>query len=242
MDESKIKIIVDAGHGGLDGGASGNNLVEKDLNLESSLYMFNRFKELGIPVKMTRETDEYLPKTQRVNKVKELYNDDPNVILISNHINAGGGEGAEVVYSLKNNSTLAQNVLDRIGEAGQIKRKIYQRRLPENPNKDYYYILRETGKLEPILIEYGFIDNENDSTKLKNNLTKYAEAVVKAVSEYAGYNYALPGEKPNQNNEIYIVQKGDTLYSIALENNITVSELKQLNNLINNTIYVGQQL
>ena len=242
MDESKIKIVVDAGHGGLDGGASGNNLVEKDLNLESSLYMFNRFKELGIPVKMTRETDEYLPKTQRVNKVKELYNDDPNVILISNHINAGGGEGAEVVYSLKNNSTLAQNVLDRIGEAGQIKRKIYQRRLPENPNKDYYYILRETGKLEPILIEYGFIDNENDSTKLKNNLTKYAEAVVKAVSEYAGYNYALPGEKPNQNNEIYIVQKGDTLYSIALENNITVSELKQLNNLINNTIYVGQQL
>lgn len=242
MDESKIKIIVDAGHGGLDGGASGNNLVEKDLNLESSLYMFNRFKELGIPVKMTRETDEYLPKTQRVNKVKELYNDDPNVILISNHINAGGGEGAEVVYSLKNNSTLAQNVLDRIGEAGQIKRKIYQRRLPENPNKDYYYILRETGKLEPILIEYGFIDNENDSIKLKNNLTKYAEAVVKAVSEYAGYNYALPGEKPNQNNEIYIVKKGDTLYSIALENNITVSELKQLNNLINNTIYVGQQL
>lgn len=204
--------------------------------------MFNRFKELGIPVKMTRETDEYLPKTQRVNKVKELYNDDPNVILISNHINAGGGEGAEVVYSLKNNSTLAQNVLDRIGEAGQIKRKIYQRRLPENPNKDYYYILRETGKLEPILIEYGFIDNENDSIKLKNNLTKYAEAVVKAVSEYAGYNYTLPGEKPNQNNEIYIVQKGDTLYSIALENNITVSELKQLNNLINNTIYVGQQL
>lgn len=93
MDESKIKIIVDAGHGGLDGGASGNNLVEKDLNLESSLYMFNRFKELGIPVKMTRETDEYLPKTQRVNKVKELYNDDPNVILISNHINAGGGDG-----------------------------------------------------------------------------------------------------------------------------------------------------
>ena len=242
MDESKIKIIVDAGHGGLDGGASGNNLVEKDLNLESSLYMFNRFKELGIPVKMTRETDEYLPKTQRVNKVKELFNDDSNVILISNHINAGGGEGAEVVYSLKNNSTLAQNVLDRIGEAGQIKRKIYQRRLPENPNKDYYYILRETNVSEPLLIEYGFIDNMNDANKLRNNLNDYAEAVVKAVTEYAGYTYTLPGEIPNQNSEIYIVKRGDTLYSIARDNNITVSELKQLNNLSNNTIYIGQQL
>lgn len=242
MDESKIKIIVDAGHGGLDGGASGNNLVEKDLNLESSLYMFNRFKELGIPVKMTRETDEYLPKTQRVNKVKELFNDDSNVILISNHINAGGGEGAEVVYSLKNNSTLAQNILNRIGEAGQIKRKIYQRRLPENPNKDYYYILRETNVSEPLLIEYGFIDNMNDANKLRNNLNDYAEAVVKAVTEYAGYTYTLPGEIPNQNSEIYIVKRGDTLYSIARDNNITVSELKQLNNLSNNTIYIGQQL
>lgn len=242
MNESNIKIIVDAGHGGLDGGATGNNLIEKNLNLETSLYMYDRFMELGIPVKLSRSTDEYLPKTERVNKIKDLYNNDPNVILISNHINAGGGEGAEVVYALKNEPTLAQSVLNNIGDAGQIKRKVYQRRLPENPNKDYYYILRETGNLEPILIEYGFIDNEQDANKLKNNLTDYAEAVVKAVSEYAGYNYLLPGETPNQNNEIYIVKKGDTLYSIARDNKITVSEIKQLNNLSNNTIYVGQQL
>ena len=54
-----------------------------------------------------------------------------------------GGEGAEVVYSLKNSPTFANLVLDNIGDAGQIKRKAYQRRLPENPNKDYYYVLRE---------------------------------------------------------------------------------------------------
>ena len=90
MDETKKKIIIDAGHGGIDGGASGNDLIEKDLNLKISLYMLNRFNELGIPAKMTRNNDEYLPKTERVNRVKELYNDEPNVILISNHINAGG--------------------------------------------------------------------------------------------------------------------------------------------------------
>ena len=240
MNETNKKIIIDAGHGGLDGGATGNNLIEKNLNLQSSLYMYKRFQELGIPVKMTRTTDEYLPKTERVNKIKELYNNDPNVILISNHINAGGGEGAEVVYALKNNSTLAQSVLNSIGNAGQIKRKIYQRRLPENPNKDYYYIIRETGNLEPILIEYGFIDNENDAKKLKNNIEDYAEAVVKAVSEYAGYNYFLPGEINNE--EVYVVKKGDTLYSISKDTKVSVDEIKKLNNLSNNTIYVGQQL
>lgn len=242
MNNSNIKIIVDAGHGGLDGGASGNDLIEKNLNLQSSLYMYDRFNELGIPVKMTRTTDEYLPKTERVNRVNELYPNDQNVILISNHINAGGGEGAEIVYSLRNDSILAQEILNNIGDAGQIKRKIYQRRLPENPNKDYYYILRETNVSEPLLIEYGFIDNMNDANKLRNNLNDYAEAVVKAVTEYAGYTYTLPGEIPNQNPEIYIVKRGDTLYSIARDNNITVSELKQLNNLSNNTIYIGQQL
>lgn len=151
-----------------------------------------------------------------------------------------GGEGAEIVYSLKNEPTLAQKVLDSIGEAGQIKRKIYQRRLPENPNKDYYYILRETGNLEPILIEYGFIDNVNDAQKLKNNLIDYAEAVVKAVSEYAGYQY-FPTDNIIENKK-YIVQKGDTLYSIAKKFNLTVENLKKMNNLVNNTITIGQTL
>ena len=242
MNNSYIKIIIDPGHGGVDGGATGNNLIEKDLNLKSSLYMYDRFNELGIPVKITRDSDEYLPKTERVERVKSLYNNEPNVILISNHINAGGGEGAEVVYSLKNDSTLAQSELNNIGEAGQIKRKVYQRRLPENPNKDYYYILRETGNLEPILIEYGFIDNINDASKLKNNLEDYAEAVVKAVAEYAGYDYVKPGEIIDINKEIYIVKRGDTLYSIARDNNISVAELKKINNITNNTIYIGQEL
>ena len=166
-------IIVDAGHGGIDSGAVGNNLLEKDLNLQAAQYMYNRLKELGIPAKMTRDNDEYLPKDERVRRIKNLYNNSPNTILVSNHINAGNGEGAEVVYSLKNNSTLADLVLNNIGEQGQIKRKTYQRRLPENPNLDYYYILRETGNTEPILVEYGFIDNKNDSYKLKNNLNNY---------------------------------------------------------------------
>ena len=55
-------IIIDAGHGGIDSGAVGNGLLEKDLNLQASLYLYNRLKELGIPTKLVRDNDEYLPK------------------------------------------------------------------------------------------------------------------------------------------------------------------------------------
>lgn len=66
--------------------------------------------------------------------------------------------------------------------------------------------------------------------------------MVKAVTEYAGYDYVKPGEIIDINKEIYIVKRGDTLYSIARDNNISVAELKKINNITNNTIYVGQEL
>ena len=143
------------------------------------------------------------------------------------------------MYSLRNEPTLAQLALNNIGEAGQIKRKIYQRRLPENPNLDYYYILRETGNAEPILVEYGFIDNEKDATKLKTNLNEYVEAVVKAIAEYSGYKYTPPNI---QNNNTYTVKKGDTLYKIANQFNLTIQELKKINNLTNDILQIGQIL
>lgn len=52
--------------------------------------MYDRFKELGIPVTLTRDTDITLTPTERVNKILSAYGDDPNVIVISNHLNAGG--------------------------------------------------------------------------------------------------------------------------------------------------------
>lgn len=236
---NNTKVIVDAGHGGIDSGAVGNGLLEKDLNLQAGKYLYQRLQELGIPSVIIRDTDEYLPKTPRIERVLEAYNNSPNTILVSNHMNAGGGEGAEVIYSLRNEPTLAQLVLDNIGEAGQLKRKIYQRRLPENPNLDYYYILRETGNAEPILIEYGFVDNERDAEKLKRNLNQYVEGVVKAIAEYANYSYIPPN---TQNNNTYIVQKGDTLYKIANQFNLSVQKLKDLNNLTNDNLQIGQIL
>ncbi|MBR5370243.1 MAG: LysM peptidoglycan-binding domain-containing protein [Bacilli bacterium] len=231
-------IIIDAGHGGIDSGAIGNNLLEKDLNLQAAQYLYNRLKELGIPTKLVRDNDEYLPKEERVRRIKKLYNNSPYTILISNHMNAGNGEGAEIVYSLKNDSTLADLILNNIKESGQKVRRTYQRRLPENPNLDYYYILRETGNTTPLLIEYGFIDNINDSKRLKNNLNDYVEGVVKGLTEYLNYPY-IP---PNKVLEYYTVQKNDTLYSISRKFNIPIDKLIEINNLTSDILSIGQIL
>lgn len=242
MKNNLVGVIVDAGHGGEDPGAVSGNLKEKDLTLKAALYMYDRLKDLGVNAVLTRESDTSLPKNERINKVKSLFNDSSDVLLISNHINAGGGEGAEIVYALRSTPTLANMALDNIVKAGQVSRGIYQRVLPENPSKDYYYILRETGNAEPILVEYGFIDNQKDAKKLINNITDYVEGVVKAIADYAGITYYPPGGNIETSEDTYTVQRGDTLYAIARKYGLTVDSLKALNNLTSNELYIGQLL
>lgn len=91
-DRVAKKVIVDAGHGGSDPGAINGNIYEKNFNLQSAQYIYNRLRELGIPAELTRTGDTTLPKNERIEKIKNL-GIDPNVILISNHINSGGAIG-----------------------------------------------------------------------------------------------------------------------------------------------------
>lgn len=238
-DRAVRKVIIDPGHGGTDAGATGNNLLEKDYNLLISKYMYDRFKQLGVPVAITRDSDTTLSPTDRVNTILNKFGNSSDVILISNHVNSGGGEGAEVIYALRNKDTLAKRILENIGAAGQETRKYYQRRLPSDTSKDYYFIHRNTGNLEPLIVEYGFIDNTKDVEFLKENYEELAEAVISAVANYIGVPYTPPeGLITNT----YVVQKGDTLYSIANKLGTTVSELKKENNLTSNTLQIGEVL
>ena len=84
------KIVIDAGHGGSDPGAVGNGITEKDYTLKISQYMANRLRDLGADVTLTRNVDETLSPTDRVNRILDAYGNNPNVIVVSNHINAGG--------------------------------------------------------------------------------------------------------------------------------------------------------
>lgn len=231
-------IVIDPGHGGKDPGASGNGIIEKDLNLLISKYMYDRFRELGVPVTLTRDGDETLDQKERVRRVLNAYGDSKDVIVISNHINAGGGDGAEVIYALRNTSSLSKDILDEIEKEGQNIRKYYQQRLPSNPVKDYYFMHRNTPNTEAVIVEYGFLDSKGDDVnQLKNDYEKYAEAVVRGVANYKNIPYVA-----NEESGYYTVKKGDSLWSIATKYGLTVNELKELNNLSSNILKVGQTL
>lgn len=90
MNRALVGVVIDPGHGGSDPGAVGNNLNEKDYNLLISKYMYDRFKELGIPVALTRDDDSTLAPNERTNLILDKFGNNPDVLVISNHLNAGG--------------------------------------------------------------------------------------------------------------------------------------------------------
>lgn len=231
-------VVIDAAHGGEDAGNMGNGIVEKDLSLQISQYMYRRLQELGIPVTLVRNSDETVSNEERIRRILAPYGEGSNVIVISNHVNAGGADGAEVVYALRNNSTLANQIAQELELAGQNVIKVYQRRLPSDTSKDYYFIHRDTGNTQPIIIEYGYVDSsQDDPEQLKNNYDRYAEAVVKAIAAYIGKSYV-----PELDENSYVVKSGDSLWSIANRYGITVDQLKSANGLTSNLLQVGQVL
>lgn len=238
------KIVIDAGHGGTDSGAVGNGIIEKELTLKIATYIADRLRSLGADVTLTRDSDETLDPSERVRRVLNAYGNSKDVLVISNHINAGGGDGAEVIYALRGTDRLPNLILNNLKDEGQNIRKSYVRRLPSDPSKDYYFMLRNTGNTDALIVEYGFLDSKlDDVNQLKNNWQNYAEAVVKAVSEYLNIPYNK-NTNPNTSSSdgTYKVVSGDTLWSIAKKFDTTVNEIKRLNNLSNNLLKVGSNL
>ncbi|WP_066190350.1 peptidoglycan-binding protein [Gracilibacillus timonensis] len=170
------KIIIDAGHGGSDPGAVGNGLREKDLVLEISKRQQELLVEAGYVVGVTRAADNFISLSDRTTTANnwgaELY--------ISNHINAGGGRGAEVYHSIYGGrgKTLAEEIMKNLSSIF-VSRGTKSR---QGQNGDYYHVIRETN-MPSVLIEHGFIDNTTDANILKNqnNIERMARATVDAV-------------------------------------------------------------
>ena len=83
--------ITGASHGGNDPGTSANGITEKDYTLKISQYMNKRLNDLGIENRMSRTGDETLGPDVRPDRVQSFYGPSSDVIVVSNHINAGGG-------------------------------------------------------------------------------------------------------------------------------------------------------
>ena len=231
------KVAIDAGHGGSDLGNQGNGIAEKDYALLISNYIKDRLDDLGIENIITRSTDRDVSDDERVNILTSAFGNDKNVIVVSNHLNKGAGEGLEVIYALRNSDAFAQKIADQVTTSGGVVNKYYQLRDPDNTQYDFVPIIRDTPNYETVMIEYGYVDNSGDANRIKNNYLDYAEAVVRAIALYTGTNYVpLPGAN------YYVVKKGDSLWKIATSYGISVDELKKANNLTSNNLDIGQLL
>jgi N-acetylmuramoyl-L-alanine amidase len=198
-DVEKPLLIIDAGHGGNDPGAIGNGIVEKEYTLKISLYQYERFRQLGIPVALTRDKDVTLDPAPRANLVKN----SGAKYCISNHINASGGEGVETIHSIHAKPDMAKAIADAIVAAGQKFRRVFSRK--NDKGQDYYYMHRLTGSVQTVIVEYGFCDNPADAERIKNNWEAYAEAAIKGFCQFAGLPYTpldtAPAPTPEPVNE-----------------------------------------
>ena len=223
-------VIIDPYRGGNDSGYINGNIIEKDFNLMISKYIKSRLDELGIDNIITRDEDYSLSDEERANIINNYKG-----FAISNRLNHGNDNGVEIVYSLKNTNDIPNRLESAFNDRDIFVNKVYQKRDEIDTSKDYDNLLKNTNT-ETIIINYGYIDNNDDINNVIDNYTRYAESVVKAISDYYGVDY-----NKTFDNE-YIVKKGDSLWSISNKYGITVDDLKKENNLKTNIIKVGQVL
>ena len=152
-------------------------------------------------------------------KVNEINKYGTNTIVISNQLN--NANTSEIIYSLYYDNILPLLINDKLGNILNIS-KFYQLRLPSDTSQDYYEIIRETKDAESIIIRYENID--------ESKINSIVDNLYDAINDYI--------YKEN----IYIVQSGDSLYSIANKFDISVAELKKANDLSSNTLSIGQEL
>lgn len=213
---NNMKIIIDPYRGGDDYGAKIGDKYEKDILLDLSNYMNNSFNNQNINSILTRNKDESLTDEDRVNQINKLKQD--NDLIIQNRFDTSSD--LSIIYPLRSSDKLASLIFSNLENNGISVNKYYQRRLPTNTKYDYYSIIKDTNPNETIIIEYGDADNYK----------QVVEIIVKSIIEYLALS------------DTYKVKSGDTLYSIAKKYNISVNELKELNNLKNNNITIGQVL
>lgn len=206
---------------------SENKTNNKDYPLLMSRYISNRLSTLGIDNFLVRKDSNDITNSNRVDIIKNKYGNGNNIIVLSNR--NSDDNIVDIVYPLRNNSILASKIADELKNVTDNEIRYYQLRNSADTSKDDDYIIRNTANNLTIAIDYG---NVND-----NNYENLAESVVKAISDFAGITYY-----PINNDLYYIVQKGDSLWSIASKKGTSVDILKALNNLKSNTLSIGQLL
>ena len=201
------KVFIAPGHGGSDSGAVANGFKEKDLNLAISLACRDELKRHGVTVEMSKDVDKGESLAQQVNKCN-AFNPD---LAVNIHNNAGGGDGAEVFYSINGGKgkTLAVNILDEIVKIGQNSRGAKTRK--NSSGIDYYGFIRST-KAPAVIVECAFLDHKKDIQIIDTAAEQKAMgiAIAKGVLKTLGIAYKAQEapEKAEATGKLYRVQVG----------------------------------
>lgn len=188
-------ILIDPGHGGIDGGAVGKSgVLEKDINLIIGKKVKLLLEKEGYKVIISREEDKGLYTdggTIRKKKIQDLENrlklkKESNCdMFISIHLNAFPQTqyyGAQVWYGDNEESrNLAQIIQNNFRENIDKNNKRVQK-----PAGNSYRILRDNGETAAVIIECGFLSNIEEESKLKTDeyQEKIADTIVKSVNQY----------------------------------------------------------
>jgi len=194
-----VKIVIDPGHGGLDGGASSGNVIERDITLSISNELVKRLEKKGATVVMTRkkagdaidehDTGEKYP-TVRSRKLADLklreeitVKENPNV-FISVHVNSIPQEkwrGAQVFYhegGHPNGEFLAKSIQASFNENLKNTDRVAQ-------SISGVYLLKKA-PMPSVLVETGFISNNEERALLVDPAyqKKVADAIVEGISSF----------------------------------------------------------
>lgn len=189
-------IIIDAGHGGEDGGTtSSSGLLEKDINLSVAQKTRDIFSLYGFETVMTRDGDYLIYDSQsttiRQKKVSDIHNRmkiitaHPNSIFISihqNHFEQSKYNGAQVFYSKgsEESAIIAQYIQDAIKESLQ---KENTRHIKQSGTEIY---LLHHATTPAVMVECGFLSNSGEAQKLSDNnyQTLISSAIFSGVLNY----------------------------------------------------------
>lgn len=194
--EGKNKIIVlDPGHGGIDGGAkSENGVIEKDINLSIALKTKKLLEDKGYKVIMTRSEDVGLYTEGK--KVKEKKRED-----LGNRVKIKRDTKCDVFISIHQNMFPQKNCRgaqvwssnnENSKKLGQIIQKSFRENLDSNNKREAkvakkeYKILNDSYEGASVIVECGFLSNEEECSLLvkEEYQEKIADTLLKAVEEY----------------------------------------------------------
>lgn len=172
--QAKKTVIIDPGHGGIDVGTVGiDGSLEKNINLSISLDLYDFLMVSGINTVLTRDGDYEMYRAGEQRTKSDLYNrmdyinSVPNSILISIHQNHFENEaewGTQVWYSP--NDEISPTLADKILQS--VKKNIQPENKRENKVSDNsYYILYKAQK-PSVMVECGFVSNENENKRLQD--------------------------------------------------------------------------